>query len=116
MSNVIGFLVKAGGNASMRHATRDALLRAMRAEKIAPALQVALLRQGQAAVEVLLGARETMYAANQVVKPPMYCSNQVVKPPMYCSNQVVKPPMYCSNQVVKPPKKASKRNNGTALS
>jgi hypothetical protein len=99
MSDIIGFLERAGSDAAMRHASRHALLRAMRAEKIVP--------------ELLLDAGETTYCSNQVVPPPkLYCVNQVVRPPkMYCVNQVVRPPkMYCINQVVRPPKKSpSKR-------
>lgn len=67
MSNIIGFLEQAGRNAAMRHATREQLLRAMRDEEIDPAQQRALLHS---TIGDLIGARATMYCANQKIEPP----------------------------------------------
>ena len=67
MSNIIGFLEQAGCNAAMRHATREQLLRTMRDEEIGLAQQRALL---QSTIGDLIGARETMYCANQRIAPP----------------------------------------------
>lgn len=62
MSNIIGFLEQAGRNAAMRHASREALLKAMHEEEIVPAQRSVL--------DNLTGARETMYAVNLSIKPP----------------------------------------------
>jgi len=69
MSNVIGFLEQAGRNPSMRHASREQLLRAMREENIEPALQEAMLKQSSA-LPALLGAREIMFAPNTKAPKP----------------------------------------------
>jgi hypothetical protein len=69
MSNVISFLEQAGRDASMRHASREQLLSAMRKENIEPALQDALLKQS-AALPGLLGAREVMFAPNSKTPKP----------------------------------------------
>jgi ABC-type uncharacterized transport system involved in gliding motility auxiliary subunit len=70
MSNVIGFLEQIGGNAAMRHTSREALLKAMREEEIAPTLQSALLQPQRSVLDDLLGARETMYLKNTASPPP----------------------------------------------
>ena len=70
MSNVIGFLEQLGGNAAMRHANRDVLLKAMREEEIAPTLQSALLQPQRSMLDDLADARNTMYCKNQATPPP----------------------------------------------
>ena len=70
MSNIIGFLEQAGSNAAMRHASREALLRAMHREEIAPEQRNALLQSQSAVLGDLIGARETMYCKNTAIKPP----------------------------------------------
>ena len=70
MSNIIGFLEQAGRNAAMRHASREALLKAMREEEIAPQERTALLHAQRAVMDDLTGARETMYCNNQAIKAP----------------------------------------------
>lgn len=70
MSNVIGFLEHAGRNAALRHASREQLLNAMRAEEISSEQQRALLQPRLSALDALLGARETMYCVNQKIEPP----------------------------------------------
>ena len=70
MSNIIGFLEQAGRNAAMRHASREALLRAMSEEEIAPNERTALLQTQRSMLDDLTGARETMYCNNQAIKAP----------------------------------------------
>jgi RimJ/RimL family protein N-acetyltransferase len=70
MSNIIGFLEQAGRNAAMRHASREALLRAMSEEEIAPKERTALLQTQRSMLDDLTSARETMYCSNQAVKAP----------------------------------------------
>jgi hypothetical protein len=70
MSNVIDFLEQAGRDAAMRHASREQLLHAMRAENIEPALQKAVLRPHAAALAALLGAREVMFSPNTKAPKP----------------------------------------------
>jgi RimJ/RimL family protein N-acetyltransferase len=70
MSNIIGFLEQAGANAAMRHASRGALLRAMREEEVAPEQRNALLHAQRSMLDDLTGARETMYCQNQAIKAP----------------------------------------------
>ena len=70
MSKVIGFLEQLGGNAAMRHANREALLKAMRSEEIDSTEQHALLHSQRSALNDLLGARNTMYLKNQSSPPP----------------------------------------------
>ncbi|HST29130.1 MAG TPA: hypothetical protein VLK26_12295 [Rudaea sp.] len=70
MSNIIGFLEQAGTNAAMRHASREALLRKMCEEEIAPEQRNALLQSQRAVLDDLTGARETMYCQNQASKAP----------------------------------------------
>jgi hypothetical protein len=70
MSNVIGFLEQAGRDASMRHASREQLLRAMRKENIEPALQDAVLQPQSTPLAALLGAREVMFSPNQRTPKP----------------------------------------------
>jgi RimJ/RimL family protein N-acetyltransferase len=70
MSNIIGFLEQADRNAAMRHASREALLRAMSEEEIAPKERTALLQTQRSMLDDLTSARETMYCSNQAVKAP----------------------------------------------
>ena len=70
MSNIIGFLEQTGRNGALRHASREQLLRAMQQENIEPASRAALLHSQHSVLSDLLGARETMYCANQAIKPP----------------------------------------------
>lgn len=70
MSNIIGFLEQAGANAAMRHASREAMLRRMREEEIAPEQRNALLHAQRSMLDDLTDARETMYCQNQAVKAP----------------------------------------------
>jgi hypothetical protein len=92
MSNIIAFLEQAGRDASMRHASRKALLQAMHKEEFTPAMQNALLRGDSS----LLDAPSTMHCKNGVViQPKMHCKNGVV----------IQPKMHCMVFVVTPPKK-----------
>ena len=70
MSNIIGFLEQAGMNAAVRHASHEALLRAMHQEEIAPEHRGALLQSQRAELDDLTGARETMYCDNRAVEAP----------------------------------------------
>ena len=70
MSNIIGFLEQAGMNAAMRHAGREALLRAMREEEIVPVQQRAMLHAQRSVLDDLTGAREKMYCKNTAIKQP----------------------------------------------
>lgn len=70
MSNIIGFLERAGRDAAMRHASRAQLLRRMSEENIEQSLQEALLRPQGSALATLLGVRDTMYCQNQSIAPP----------------------------------------------
>ncbi len=70
MSNIIGFLEQAGAKAAMRHASREALLKAMRKEEIAPEERNALLQTQRAVLDDLTGSRETMYCWNESITPP----------------------------------------------
>lgn len=70
MSNIIGFLQRAGSNAAMRHASREALLQAMRSEGIVPEYQSAMLQAQGAVLGDLIGVRETMYCKNTAITPP----------------------------------------------
>ena len=70
MSNIIGFLEQAGANAAMRHASREALLKAMRKEEIAPKERNTLLHAQRAVLDDLTGARGTMYLKNTAIAPP----------------------------------------------
>ena len=70
MSNIIGFLEQAGRNAATRHASREALLKAMRGEEIDPTAQHALLHSQRSVLDDLTGARNTMYCNNQAIKAP----------------------------------------------
>ncbi|MGH8091547.1 MAG: GNAT family N-acetyltransferase [Rudaea sp.] len=70
MSNIIGFLAQAGANAAMRHASREALLKAMRKEEIAPEERNALLHAQRAVLDDLTSARDTMYLKNTAIAPP----------------------------------------------
>lgn len=70
MSNVIGFLEQIGGNAAMRYTSREALLKAMREEEIAPTLQSALLQPQRSVLDDLMGTRETMYCVNRAAPAP----------------------------------------------
>ena len=70
MSNIIGFLEQAGRNAAMRHASREALLKAMRKEEIAPKERTALLHLQRAVLDDLTSARGTMYLKNTAIAPP----------------------------------------------
>lgn len=70
MSNVIGFLEQAGRDATVRHASREQLLHAMRKENIGPALQDAVLRPHATALAAMLGGREVMFAPNTKAPKP----------------------------------------------
>jgi hypothetical protein len=70
MSNIIGFLEQAGMNAAMRHAGREALLRAMREEELVPVQQRAMLHAQRSVLDDLTGAREKMYCKNTAIKQP----------------------------------------------
>lgn len=70
MSNIIGFLEQTGANAAMRHASREALLKAMRKEEIALNERSALFHAQRSMLDDLAGARETMYCQNQAIKAP----------------------------------------------
>jgi hypothetical protein len=70
MSNIIGFLEQTGGNAALRHASREQLLQSMRDENIELTLQEALLQPQRAVLDALIGTRETMYCTNQAIAPP----------------------------------------------
>jgi hypothetical protein len=70
MSNIIGFLQRAGSNAAMRHASREALLQAMRSEGIVPEYQSAMLQAQGAVLGDLIGVRETMYCSNRAAPAP----------------------------------------------
>jgi len=70
MSNVYGFLEAAGREASLRHASRSQLLRRMQGERIDLSLQQALLQPQRAALDALLGVRETMYCVNKGIEKP----------------------------------------------
>jgi hypothetical protein len=69
MHSIIGFLDQVGRNAAMRHASRDALLQAMREEEISPEFRNAIAQSQPAMLGDLIGARETMYCKNRAVKP-----------------------------------------------
>ena len=81
MSNIIGFLEQAGRNAAMRHAGREALLKAMREEEIAPQERTALLQTQRSMLDDLISARETMYCSNQAIKAPQKKKTPAKKKP-----------------------------------
>lgn len=70
MSNIIGFLEQAGRNAAMRHADREALLKAMHEQEIVPAQQRAVMQAQRSMLDELAGTRETMYCDNRATMPP----------------------------------------------
>lgn len=70
MSAIIEFLESAGRNAAMRYATREQLLQMMGRAEIAPA-----------AVDSLLGARETMFCGTLLVKPPAAAKKPAMRTP-----------------------------------
>ncbi|HET7062966.1 MAG TPA: hypothetical protein VFI49_01735 [Rudaea sp.] len=69
MSNGLNFLENMGRSANLRHASAQQLQHAMRGQQIAPAMQLAILNQDQAQVEMLLDARNKIYCALMTPKP-----------------------------------------------
>ena len=69
MSNGLNFLENIGRSAELRHATAEQLQFAMRGGQIAPAMQLAILNQDQAQIEMLLDARNKIYCALMTPKP-----------------------------------------------
>jgi hypothetical protein len=55
MSDVIDFLEKLGQDSQLRHAPQGALKRALRAARMSPELQAALMSGDQASIEAVLG-------------------------------------------------------------
>jgi len=69
MSNGLNFLENIGRSAKLRHASPEQLQVAMGGEQIAPAMQLAILNQDRAQVEMLLDARNKIYCALMTPKP-----------------------------------------------
>lgn len=80
MSSIIGFLEKVGRDATLRHAANGQLLAAMQRDRIAPALQTAILSQDRLEIESMLGARDKMYCATFPVKPTKKPAKPTKKP------------------------------------
>ena len=70
MSNIIGILENIGGDAALRHATREQLLQAMQNEQLSPAQCAAILGGSRAAIDSMLGTRDMLYCSNFPAKPP----------------------------------------------
>lgn len=70
MRTVIAFLEHVGRDASLRHASREALLHAMHDEKIEATARAAMAHAQRPVLDDLAGARDIMYLKNTAIAPP----------------------------------------------
>jgi RimJ/RimL family protein N-acetyltransferase len=70
MSSIISFLDSVGRNAELRHGAQEQLRIKMRRERVAPAMQAAVLNQDRAQIDALLGVTDKIYCANFTPRVP----------------------------------------------